>query len=156
MKKQVEVVLVENIDKLGLKGEEKKLARGYVKNYLLPKKIVMLSKDPKAREIIKKIKEERAKLEAEIVEIKKIAEKVSKEEIIVKTKSGEKGKLFGSITSDDIAKKLKVDKKLIKMQPIRNIGKHQVEINFGYNIIAKAKIIVEAQEDVKKKTSKKK
>lgn len=155
MKKQVEVVLIENIDKLGLKGEEKKLARGYVKNYLLPKKMVVQVKDPKAREIVKKVREERAKLEKEIAQIKAIAEKVSKEEIIVKAKSGEKGKLFGSITNDDIAKKLKIDKKLIKIQPIRSIGEHQVEINFGYNIIAKAKIIVKAQAEAQK-TSKKK
>src|SRR3990167_2014492 len=128
MKKQIEVVLVENIDKVGLKGEEKKLARGYVKNYLLPKKMVIPAKDPKAREIIAKIKEERARLEAEIAKIRQLAEKVSREEITIKTKSGDKGKLFGSVTSDDIAKKLKLDKKLVRMQPIRDIGEHQVEI----------------------------
>lgn len=143
MKKKVKVMVLENVDKLGLKGDIKKLAKGYVKNYLLPKKMVVLLSDPRAKKIIKGLEKERREIEQEVSKLKKLAETIAAKEITIMSKAGEKGKLFGSVTSEDIAKEFKLDKKIIKMAPIKTTGKHSVEINLGYGIMAKAIVNVE-------------
>lgn len=140
MKKLVRVILKENVDKLGLKGEEKNLSKGYVKNFLLPQKRVVLATDLKAKKIIKELKNERVKLEKAIVNLKELAQKLSGEVVEITAKASESGKLFGSITSEDIAKKLKIDKTTLEMTPIKTIGEHHVEINLGYNILVKVKV----------------
>lgn len=155
MKKVVEVVLTENIQKVGLKGDSKKLTKGYVKNYLLPEKLVVLSSDPRARQIIKDLQKERAKLDSEIAKIRQLAKKIEIEPIKISAKVGKSGTLYGSVDSEDIAKVLKLDKKNIKMPPIKEIGIHQVKISLGYEIFANAKVIIEATSGVLAKKSKK-
>ena len=74
--------------------------------------------------------------------------------IEINAKAGENGKLFGSVTSDDVAKELKLDKKLLDMEPIKEIGEHNVLINLGHEVKAKVKIVVSAIESKKSKAEK--
>lgn len=152
MKKHVKVVLVKNIEKLGLSGEEKNLSKGYVKNYLLPRKMVVLATDLRAKEIVKKVKEERKQLEKEINRLKELARGLASQTVEITAKAGEKGQLFGSVNSDEVAKKLKIDQSKLRMSPLKTLGEHKVEIDLGYGVMAKTKINVLAK--LSKKASK--
>lgn len=145
------VVLLENVEKLGLIGEEKEVKRGFARNWLLPQKLAVYFNDPKAKEAIKKAKIEREKIAKEIEKLKKLATELIDKVVVIKAKTGVKGKLFGTVRPEEIAKKIKVDKKQIEVEPIKELGEHEVLVKFGHGIETKIKVVVEAEEIKNKK-----
>src|SRR5262245_12976293 len=99
----MEVILREHVDNLGRRGEVVKVANGYARNYLLPRKLAMLVTDGNKRQI----ERERAKFEAREAEERKVvdavAERLAAVEIVIARKVGETDALYGSVTSADIA-----------------------------------------------------
>ena len=147
----MKVVLTENVEKLGIIGDTKDVKRGYARNWLLPNKLAVASEDPKAKEVIERAKKEREKIAKEVEKLKELALKIQENPIEIASKAGEKGKLFGSITAEEIAKKLKLSKKDIQAEPLREIGRHEVTIKLGYGVEAKAVVNVTPVETKKKK-----
>jgi len=147
----MKVILVERVENLGEAGDEKEVKDGFARNWLLPKKLAVLSNDAMVKEIIKKVKAKKAENAKKIDELKKIAQDISVKSIVINVKSGEKGKLFGSVTAEDIAKELGVDRKIITMDPIKEIGEHDVTIKFGSGIESKVKVVVKAKTEQKHK-----
>ena len=146
----MKVILRQNVQNLGLKGDIIEVALGYTRNYLLPKGLVELV----TQETLKKaqaIKTTRTKQEEE--EKKKaqnLAKKLEKITITIPAKVGEKGKLFGSITSEEIAKNLKnqtkieVNKKAILLEePIKKVGKHDVKVKLFKDVEVVLKVKIE-------------
>jgi large subunit ribosomal protein L9 len=146
----MKVILTQNVQNLGLKGDIIEVALGYTRNYLLPKGLVELV----TQETLKKaqaIKTTRTKQEEE--EKKKaqnLAKKLEKITITIPAKVGEKGKLFGSITSEEIAKNLKnqtkieVNKKAILLEePIKKVGKHDVKVKLFKDVEVVLKVKIE-------------
>ncbi|MGQ9844951.1 MAG: 50S ribosomal protein L9 [Caldisericia bacterium] len=145
--KKVKVVLLKDIVNLGKKGDIVDVSFGFYTNYLernnLAKKIS--EGEEKDFELRKKIKEDKESKEEERAKILK--EKIEKELFTIKRKAGDKGKLYGSVTNEDIAEILKkkigvsFDKKKIEIEePIKSLGYYEARVKLFKNLYAKIKL----------------
>lgn len=149
MKKKINVLMRENVENMGIVGDRINVAMGYARNYLLPNNLVLLKSHPDYKEILKQIKEKRIKLEKEINEFKEKAKKLKDRIINFTVKTSEKGKMFGSITSEDIAKEIAIEKKYINTSPLKTLGEHKVEIKLPSGILSQivVKLIKEEEKE---------
>lgn len=130
----MEVILREDIDKLGARGEVVKVAPGYARNFLLPKRLAVAATESNKKIVAQErdahLRKE-AKLAGEAADLAKIMANVA---VTIKAKAGENDHLFGSVTAKDIAEALEkqnfnVDRKKIVMEDaIRQLGDHKVTI----------------------------
>jgi len=144
----MKVLLLDDVDKLGRIGEIKEVARGYANNFLIPKGLAIV-----ATKSNKKIVEQK-KLEAEKRyqrRLKSAKGKKSELEALtleIEKKAGSSGKLFGAVTSNEIAeliakKGYDIDKKqIVTQKPIKSVGEHTIYINIYEGIKAAVKLIV--------------
>lgn len=145
----MKVILLQDIKNVGKKEQIIEANDGYARNYLFPKKLAIeATKDNMAKLQAKKTSEANKK-KAEIAANKEIAKKIEKIELIVKAKAGENGKIFGGITSKEIAETLKKDygyeidkKKIILKETIKTIGRFNAEIKFGDGVNAEISVNV--------------
>ena len=147
----MEVILREHVENLGRRGEIVKVADGYARNYLLPRKLALLATEGNK----KHIERERVKFEARELEEKKVAEAVAARlanvEIVIARKVGETEALYGSVTSTDIAEALAAQgfeierRKLHLPDPIKKIGDVDVPIKLHREVIATLKVKVVAE-----------
>ncbi len=147
----MKVILLQDVKKIGNKGDVINVADGYGRNYLLPRKLAMEATGKNLQTLKVQKNKQEAEKEREISKAKKIAEELAKKPILIKTKAGEKGRLFGSVTSMEIASaleaqtKLKIDKRKIDLpEPIKTLGKHTVKIKLHPKVHSEFNIIVEA------------
>jgi large subunit ribosomal protein L9 len=148
----MKVVLLQDVKDLGKKGELVNASDGYARNFLFPRKLAVEATAGKLKEIEDKKSSEKNKKDRELAAAKELAEKINKLEISFKTKAGENGKLFGSITGKDVADaikaqhKIEVDKKKVVLHDaIKTLGTYQVEIKVYPEISAKINVKVEEQ-----------
>ncbi len=143
------VILLKDVKGTGKAGEVVKVSDGYARNMLLPKGLAKEATEGNVRNLEKQkaIAEEKKAAQKEAA--KKQAEEMSKITVVIKSKGGENGKLFGSITSKDIAEALekqegiKVDKKKIDLaNPIKQTGDTQVTVKLFPEISATLKVTV--------------
>jgi large subunit ribosomal protein L9 len=148
------VVFLQNVPNVAKAGDVKNVPDGYARNYLIPNKLatpatanVKSQMEAQARAQEKK----QANMEAEHRET---AEKIEKMNLVIKAKTGAKNRLFGSITSADIAKELEatsgliVDKRKIELsEPIRELGAVEVTVKLYKDINAKLKVTVKNLEE---------
>ena len=99
----MEVILVEDVKKLGSEGEVVDVAAGYARNYLFPKGLAVEATKGKKKQIKHRKKKRKRKEKEKISEAKEIAAKLEKEKFAFPVKAGEQGRLFGLVTSKDIA-----------------------------------------------------
>jgi len=147
------VVLLESIEGLGTVGKEVKVKDGYARNYLIPKGLALLASDSNIKAFKDKI-QARVRTEAKSKEhAEKIAQELSSVTLQFSVKTGQEGKLFGSITSTNIFESLtekgfEIDKKKIVLpEPIRHVGTHEVSIRLFPEVSAVVKIEVSAEEE---------
>lgn len=144
----MKVILQKDVPALGDAGDIKEVAEGYARNYLLPNKLVIIANESSRKAVehqkkLIKIKKEKRKKASE-----GIAGSISGLEITIPAQVGEEGKLFGSITSMDIARALKdkgftVDKRKIQLEnPIKQEGEYAVSIKLDEGITAAVKVLV--------------
>ena len=145
----MDIILLQDVKALGKKGEVVKVNDGYARNMLLPKGLAKEATDGNVRNLEKQKAIAAEKKEAQKEAAKKQAEEMSKITVIVKTKGGENGKLFGSITSKDIAEalekqeKIKIDKKKIDLaSPIKQTGDFEVTVKLFPEVSAVLKVSV--------------
>jgi large subunit ribosomal protein L9 len=153
----MEVILLENIDKLGNRGQMVKVADGYGRNYLLPKKLAVAS-TPQNRKWVEQQRVRFLKLEAkekaDAADLLTILEGVS---VSLVRKAGDKGNLFGSVTSIDIAEKLlaqgyHIDRRKINLTtPIKVLGEFNVPVKLHREVTATVKVLVEPDAETKAK-----
>jgi large subunit ribosomal protein L9 len=147
----MKVILQKDIPNLGDAGDIKEVSDGYARNYLLPRKLVIVASDSSRKAIdhqnkLIKLKKEKRKKQSE-----KTAAGLAGMELKIAVQVGEEGKLFGSVTSMDIAKKLKeqgieIDKrKIIIETPIKQEGEYTIKIKLDEGQTPEIKVIV-AQE----------
>ncbi len=149
----MEVILLENIDKLGSRGQVVKVANGYGRNFLLPKKLAVAA-TPQNRKWIEQQRVRFLKLEAkEKGEAEELAQLLQGVSVTLTRKAGEKGALFGSVTALDIAEKLaaqgyKIDRRKIHLdQPLKVIGEYDVSVRVHREVTAAVKVKVEGEID---------
>ncbi len=144
----MEVILREHVEKLGERGEIVKVADGYARNYLLPRKLALLATDGNKRHVERerKIVEQResdAKGQAE-----GIAARLNAIDIVIVRRVGDTDQLYGSVTSGDIADFLKAKgfeidrRKLILPEPIKAIGEHTVPLKLHREVTVPLKVRV--------------
>ena len=148
---KTEVILTHNIVGLGGESDQVKVAAGYARNYLFPQGLaVPLTSANKRR--IEALRQRRAEREAhELNTMTDLAKSVSKLICLIAVKTGEDGKIFGTVTSGMIADQLKtqfdvtLDKRKIHLEaPIRALGDHDVELRLHADVITKLKVRVES------------
>ena len=144
----MQVLLLQDVDNLGYAGDVKKVANGFGRNYLLPQRLAMLATTGalKQAETIRKAAEKRRARELD--DAKAIANQISGLKLTFERRSGEMGKLYGSVTSADIVESIlkqttiTVDKrKVILAEPIRQLGEHEVVLKIVMDL--SVKIMVE-------------
>jgi len=146
------VILLKDIKGTGKKGDIITTSDGHARNFLFPRKLAKPATDGNVSELSHQKKSADKKKSEDLAEAKELAEKIEKVSLVFKTQAGEGGRLFGSITSKDIAEKLnkehgfKVEKKKIVMDgPIKLLGEEEIKIKVYPKVIAKLKVKVVAE-----------
>lgn len=148
------VVLLQEVPRLGKVGEVKDVASGYARNFLLPRGLAEFA-TPAAMKRVEEIREAEEKrqalLEAEMVSLAQTLEGV---EITLKAKVGAQERLYGAVTSGDIAEELKrvtgqdIDKRKIELEePIRQLGEYEVLVRLSTESAPKIKVVVTEEKD---------
>jgi large subunit ribosomal protein L9 len=142
------VILLKDVEKLGLRGEVVNVARGYARNFLLPRQLAEVATEGRVKEV-KRIDAQKAMHEARSTEqANEIAETLGKLVLRFDVKSGPTGSLFGSVTTTDIAdeiwriRKIRVDRRKIGVDNIKRIGRYTVPIDLFEGVSAEVKLMV--------------
>lgn len=146
----MKVILQQDIRGKGKKGQMIEVAEGYARNYLLPHRMAIEATADNVNTMKmndKAVAERRAKEKAEAIELQKMLKETV---IAMKCKGGGAGRLFGSVTSQEIADAVKAQtgmtldkKKIVIPEPIKTTGEHTVKCKLGYEINADLKLRVE-------------
>jgi len=144
----MDVILRKDVDKVGLRGEVVNVARGYARNFLLPRGLADEATPARVAEL-RKVEDRRARQEAKTFEdAQTIGERLSKIELRFDVKAGPTGSLFGSVTPTDIADalwndhKVRVDRRRIGTDTIKRIGRYQVPIELFQDVTAEVRTLV--------------
>ena len=145
----MKVILLKDIKGTGKKGEVKEVSDGYAKNFLLPKKMAVVADNTNIKELNEKNKSKELKAKKEYEEAVELGKRMEDMSVMIYSKAGEGGRLFGSITSKDIAEQLKnqhgveVDKRKISLdEPIRVLGSRFVDVKIHQKVTTKIKVDV--------------
>lgn len=144
----MKVLLIKDVYKLGRAGDVKKVADGYGRNFLLPQKMAVLA-TPGALKQTEKIRSQaEVRRTEQNSELKDLSNQINGLTLVFAAKAGETGKLYGSITTQDVANaiqektRFEVKKPQIDMQPIRNLGEFTVHVRLTMDLVPEVKVIV--------------
>jgi len=144
----MEVILLNDVEKVGLRGEVVNVARGYARNYLLPRRLAEVATPAKVAELHKR-ESQRARHEARSFEqAQEMAKTLEQTELRFDVKAGPTGSLFGSVTPTDIAdevwrvRKIRVDRRKIGIDTIKRIGRYEVPIELFQDVSVDVKTMV--------------
>jgi large subunit ribosomal protein L9 len=147
----IEVILREDIRTLGRAGEMVRVKPGYARNYLLPQGLAYEATEGNKKRIAAETRVRSVKNQAEKTEAERLAATLGGVSLTLTGKAGEEGKLFGSITSQDIADALarhgqSIDRRRIELEhPIKTIGEHTVSIRLHPEVQAELRVSVVAE-----------
>jgi large subunit ribosomal protein L9 len=148
----MDVILLKDVDKVGLRGDVVSVARGYMRNYLEPRRLAEPATPARVAELGKR-EAERAKHEARSFEqAQEIAETLRKTVLRFEAPAGPRGVLFGSVTATDVAdelwraRKIRVDRRKVDLRdPIKRVGKYEVAIDVFQDVRVEVKTLVVPQ-----------
>jgi large subunit ribosomal protein L9 len=148
----MKVILKQDVKGLGKKESMVEVSDGYARNFLFPKGLAVEATASNVNVMKTRTDAEKSKKDRELAQAKALADKLKETTVTLKVKAGENGKLFGSITSKDIADKLKssanldIDKKKINLsEAMKSIGTYDVEVKLYPEVSAKLKVKIEAE-----------
>jgi len=148
----MKLILQEDVEKLGTRGELVDVAEGYARNFLLPRKLG-LEATPGNMKRLEKMRTAFAKKEAvERGDAQKLAEMLAGVSLSLTRKSGESDQLFGSVTSNDVAEALAAQgytiekRKIVLENPIKLIGEYEIPVKLHRDIVANVKLAVKKEE----------
>ncbi len=146
----MKVIFLQDVPNVARAGEVKEVASGYGRNFLIPQKLALLVRSPSSITQLKMKVHSQADTQTELV---RLSQQLEGKEITLKARVGAKDRLFGSITSADIASELNksaglvIDKRKVALdQPIRQLGNYEVSIKLAKDIIPKIKVTVTEEE----------
>jgi len=144
----MKVLLIKDVYKLGRAGDVKKVADGYGRNFLMPQKLAVLA-TPGALKTAEKIRAQAEVQRAQLnSELKDLADHINGVTLSFAVKAGETGKLYGSITTQDVATgiqeqtRYEVKRQQVDMQPIRELGEYKAHVRLTIDLMPEIKIIV--------------
>lgn len=145
----MKVILLDKVKGHGEKGDVVNVSDGYARNFLLPRNLAVEATPSNMKVLEQQNKAKREKQQQELEEAKKLAKDIEKITVEIKAKSGEGGRLFGSVTSKDITEIVKkkhgieIDRrKLVLPEPIRDLGVRSLEVKVYPSVVAKLKVHV--------------
>jgi large subunit ribosomal protein L9 len=145
----MQVILLEDVKSLGKKGAVVKVSDGYARNFLFPKKLALEATEGNVRALQHDSKVQSDKRAREVEHARQAAEHLKASPVRVPVKAGEKGKLYGAVTSADIAEALKrvtdwpIDKRKIELkEPIKKIGTYTVRLRLHGEVVPEITIQV--------------
>ncbi|MBC7254557.1 MAG: 50S ribosomal protein L9 [Chloroflexi bacterium] len=148
----MEVLLLKDVRRLGKAGEIKKVADGYARNYLFPRGLAVMATEAARKELEEQMAAKERRAAAEKARAEKRAQDLQNLVLTFKARAGESGRLYGSITSADIAERLsaiigdEVDKRKVLLQePIKEAGRSKVDVKLHNNVTITVTVIVEAE-----------
>jgi large subunit ribosomal protein L9 len=148
----MEVLMINNVPRVGRKGEFKKVAEGFARNYLFPRNFAIPASEgaKKHLDLMKNSWEKQAAREKQAY--LDMAGKINGLVLKITRKAGDKGRLFGSVTSSELAEEINkttgvsIDKKLVVADHIKEVGEHSVSIRFTGEVKASLKVVIVAEE----------
>ena len=150
----MEVILREDIEKLGNRGETVKVASGYARNFLLPKRLAVVANESN-KKIVEQERHAHVRKEAKLVdEAQDLSKLLTGVSVTIAQKAGEADQLFGSVTSKDIAEALAVqnftiDRRKIHLEePIKQLGEFKVPVKLHKDVTAEITVVVVKEEEV--------
>ncbi|HBW12399.1 50S ribosomal protein L9 [Proteiniclasticum sp.] len=145
----MKIILLKDVKNMGKKGDVLEASDGYARNYLFPRKLAQEATQENLHIVnLKKENERRIKLE-ETEAAQKLADLLRNKDLIIKTKVGENGRLFGAITNKDVAELINktfntdFDKKKVLVSTIKLVGSYDVEVKIYPEISTKLKVTVQ-------------
>lgn len=144
----MELILRDDVDKLGRRGEIVKVKPGFARNYLLPRGLGMPVTAENKAMIEKEKKSHLARLAREKAEFEQLAERIATLRFIAPRKVGENDALYGSVTAGDVAdflksKGIEIDKRKVQLdEPIKHLGEHELKIRLHPEVHASLKLLV--------------
>lgn len=148
----MKVILLQDVKKIGKKGDVIDTSDGYARNFLFPRKLAEEANDANLHILNNKKENERKQKLAELEAAQNVAKELKGKVIKISAKAGEGGKLFGAITSKEVAKlindqyKVQVDKKKIVMDTIKVAGGYEIEVKLYPEVSTKMRVVVEQQQ----------
>ncbi|MCB0739392.1 MAG: 50S ribosomal protein L9 [Bacteroidetes bacterium] len=148
----MEIILNTDIPKLGYKGDVVSVKPGYARNFLIPRGMAMVANSSNLRSNQENLKQQANKIARILENAQALANKLSAEEVVVTVKTGTSGKLFGSVTTLQIANLLKekgydVDRRNVSFaEPIKEVGNHKAQVECYKNIVAEVSVVVKGED----------
>ena len=148
----MKVILLQDVKKIGKKGDVIEASDGYARNFLFPRKLAQEASDANMHILNNKKENERKQKLAELEAAQKLAGELKGKEIKITAKTGDNGKLFGAITSKDVAElikqqyKIEIDKKKIVMDTIKLAGGYEIDVKLYPEVSTKMKVLIVPQE----------
>jgi large subunit ribosomal protein L9 len=145
----MQVILKQDVDKIGRRGEIVDVSRGYVRNFLVPRGLAEMATPGKLEEVRHEMEEAEERDRRMAERASEIAEILNKSVITIEARTGEDERLFGSVTAANIAsaveraRDVRIDRRRVRLdEPIKSLGTHQVPIQVHGDIEASVKVIV--------------
>ncbi len=145
----MQAILLQEVDGLGKAGNVVNVSRGYLRNYLLPRKLAEFATASRIAEVERRMEADRAAIAKRAAEAEQIADLLNRTILTLKAKAGADGRLFGSITSQDIAdairgaRQIDIDRHDITIDPpIRQTGTYTIPVQVVSGVVAEVKTIV--------------
>ncbi len=150
----MKLLLKEDVDGLGFCGDEVEVKDGYGRNFLIPKGKALLATPNNLKAFNHQKRVVQSKVKKVIATVQAIADEIAKVTCTVKKKIGDTGKMFGSVTAQEIADLLKVqgvdiDRRKIQItEPIKKAGEYKIPVKLHTEVTAEIKLVVEAEQEV--------
>jgi len=145
----MQAILLQEVDGLGKAGSVVNVTRGYLRNYLLPRRLAELATASRIADVERRMEADRAAIAKRAAEAEQIADLLNRTILTLKAKAGGDGRLFGSITSQDIsdairdARQVEIDRHDITIDPpIRQTGTYTIPVQVVSGVVAEVKTIV--------------
>lgn len=148
----MEVILREHVDNLGRRGDIVKVAEGYARNYLLPRRLALAVTDANKRQIERERKAAEIRDAEERSQAESLAQRVTQVELEIARRVGEHDALYGSVTSADIAHALQalgfeIDKRKVQLpEPLKALGEATVPVKIHRDVLAQVRVKVVAEQ----------
>ena len=146
----MKVILKQDVKGLGKKEDLVNVSDGYARNFLFPKGLAAEANAANINIMNTKKEAEKPKKDRELAQARELVKKLKDIEVVIRTKSGENGKLFGSITSKDISDKLKNDfkldidkKKIVLPEPLKSTGTVELDVKLYPEVSGKLRVRIE-------------
>ena len=146
----MEVILIQDVANLGYKNDIVKVKDGYGRNYLIPNKLAIIASDSNVKQLNENLKQQAKKLAQQLADAQALAEKLAATVINVAVKANEDGKIFGTVTTAQIADALaaqgfEIDKRIITVEPVKELGEVIASARLHREVKAEIKLNVVAE-----------